>query len=59
MTPSGRKEVGEAVLIAGLCALATGLVNWGPEAAKAKVKEQQGGRKPPAAKKEDEEEKKP
>lgn len=33
----GRKEVAEAVLIAALSALATGLINWGVEAAKARA----------------------
>lgn len=35
--PTGRKEITESVIIAALCALATGLVNWGIEAAKAKT----------------------
>ncbi len=33
----GRKEVAEAVVIAALSALATGLINWGVETAKAKA----------------------
>ncbi len=33
----GRKEIGEAVVIAALSALATGLINWGVEIAKAKT----------------------
>lgn len=33
----GRKEVAEAVIIAALSALATGLINWGVETAKARA----------------------
>jgi hypothetical protein len=36
---NGRKEVIEAVLIAGLSSLATALVSWGVESAKAKAAE--------------------
>ena len=53
MKPQGRKEIVESALTAGLCALLTGLVNWGIEAAKAKVKEREEQRKQ-AEKQEDE-----
>ncbi len=38
MNTQGRKEVGEAVLIAGLTALVTGLVSWGIEKLKQRKK---------------------
>ena len=37
--PTGRKEIKEAVVIAALCILATGLVNWGIETAKTQMAE--------------------
>ena len=33
----GRKEIGEAVVIAALSALAIGLINWGVETAKTRA----------------------
>jgi len=37
MEPTGRKEVGEAVLIAALCTFVTGLVTWGFEESKRRL----------------------
>lgn len=45
MKAQGRKEIGEAVLIAGLSALVSGLVNWGIERLKANVAERQAARR--------------
>lgn len=45
METQGRKEVCEAVLIAALSALATGLINWGVESAKAAAKRSQEAKK--------------
>lgn len=38
MNANGKKEIGEAVLIAALSALATTLINWGMDTAKEKAK---------------------
>ena len=37
MQTQGKREVGEAVLIAALSALLTGMVNWGLETSKARM----------------------
>lgn len=52
MNTQGRKEIAEAVAIAALCTLVSGLITWGIESLKNTVKKEEPAkkRKPPQKK---------
>lgn len=41
MNTQGRKEIAEAVVIAALCTLASGLITWGIESLKSSFKKEE------------------
>jgi hypothetical protein len=47
MNTQGRKEIAEAVVIAALCTLASGLITWGLETLKSSVKKEEPKKKTP------------